>query len=44
MLGGAISVGVFYSFLIYKSLLSERFAHSINAAFAYFMRPADRAI
>jgi ATP-binding cassette subfamily B protein RaxB len=37
MLGGAISVGVFYSFLIYKSLLSERFAHSINAAFAYFM-------
>lgn len=37
MLGGAISVGVFYSFLIYKSLLSERFARSINAAFAYFM-------
>jgi ATP-binding cassette subfamily B protein RaxB len=30
-------VGVFYSFLIYKSLLSERFARSINAAFAYFM-------
>ena len=37
MLGGAISVGVFYSFLIYKSLLSERFARSINAAFQYFM-------
>ncbi|WCM18947.1 peptidase domain-containing ABC transporter [Paraburkholderia bryophila] len=37
MLGGAISVGVFYSFLIYKSLLSERFARSINAAFEYFM-------
>lgn len=37
MLGGAISVGVFYSFLIYKSLLSERFARSINTAFAYFM-------
>lgn len=37
MQGGAISVGVFYSFLIYKSLLSERFARSINAAFEYFM-------
>ncbi|CAD6550045.1 peptidase domain-containing ABC transporter [Paraburkholderia metrosideri] len=37
MLGGTISVGVFYSFLIYKSLLSERFARSINAAFQYFM-------
>ncbi|RDK04347.1 peptidase domain-containing ABC transporter [Paraburkholderia lacunae] len=37
MLGGAISVGVFYSFLIYKSLLSERFARSINATFEYFM-------
>jgi ATP-binding cassette, subfamily B, bacterial CvaB/MchF/RaxB len=37
MLGGVVSVGVFYSFLIYKSLLSERFAHAINAAFSYFM-------
>ncbi|CAG4905168.1 peptidase domain-containing ABC transporter [Paraburkholderia gardini] len=37
MLGGAISVGVFYSFLIYKSLLSERLAASINALFEYFM-------
>jgi ATP-binding cassette subfamily B protein RaxB len=37
MLGGGISVGVFYSFLIYKSLLSERLARSINAAFQYFM-------
>ncbi|MGF6603897.1 ATP-binding cassette subfamily B protein RaxB [Paraburkholderia sp. GAS448] len=37
MLRGAVSVGVFYSFLIYKSLLSERFARSINAAFEYFM-------
>ncbi|MDE1183575.1 peptidase domain-containing ABC transporter [Paraburkholderia sp.] len=37
MVGGVISVGVFYSFLIYKSLLSERFARSINAAFEYFM-------
>ncbi|SDQ76344.1 ATP-binding cassette, subfamily B, RaxB [Paraburkholderia fungorum] len=37
MLGGGISVGVFYSFLIYKSLLSERFARSINAGFQYFM-------
>ncbi len=37
MLGGAISVGVFYSFLIYKSLLSERFARAVNGAFDYFM-------
>jgi ATP-binding cassette subfamily B protein RaxB len=37
MLGGKISVGVFYSFLIYKSLLSERFSRAINAAFEYFM-------
>lgn len=37
MLGGAISVGVFYSFLIYKTVLSERLARSINAAFGYFM-------
>jgi ATP-binding cassette subfamily B protein RaxB len=37
MLTAEISVGVFYSFLIYKSLLSERLARSINAAFGYFM-------
>jgi len=37
MLGGQISVGVFYSFLIYKSLLSERFARAVNGAFEYFM-------
>jgi ATP-binding cassette subfamily B protein RaxB len=37
MLGGAVSAGVFYSFLIYKSLLSERFAHAINSGFAYLM-------
>jgi len=37
MLGGIISVGVFYSFLIYKSLLSERLSRSINTAFQYFM-------
>ncbi|MCC8394463.1 peptidase domain-containing ABC transporter [Paraburkholderia sp. MMS20-SJTR3] len=37
MLGGQISVGVFYSFLIYKALLSERLARSINAVFGYFM-------
>lgn len=37
MLGGKISVGVFYSFLIYKSLMSDRFARSINAMFQYFM-------
>ncbi|MFC0401033.1 peptidase domain-containing ABC transporter [Paraburkholderia rhizosphaerae] len=37
MLSGTVSVGVFYSFLIYKSLLSERFAHAINSCFAYLM-------
>nr|WP_284508326.1 MULTISPECIES: ATP-binding cassette domain-containing protein [unclassified Caballeronia] len=37
MLGGVVSVGVFYSFLIYKSLMSERFANAINAMFQYFM-------
>ncbi|WP_345815968.1 peptidase domain-containing ABC transporter [Paraburkholderia sp. PREW-6R] len=37
MLGGAVSVGVFYSFLIYKSLMSERLANAVNGAFAYFM-------
>lgn len=37
MLGGKLSVGVFYSFMIYKSLLSERFASAINSGFAYFM-------
>jgi ATP-binding cassette subfamily B protein RaxB len=37
MLGGVVSVGVFYSFLIYKSLMSERFARAINAVFGYFM-------
>jgi ATP-binding cassette subfamily B protein RaxB len=37
MLTGGISVGVFYSFLIYKSLMSERLASSINALFGYFM-------
>jgi ATP-binding cassette subfamily B protein RaxB len=37
MLAGTVSVGVFYSFLIYKSLMSERLAHAVNGAFAYFM-------
>lgn len=37
MLGGKVSVGVFYSFLIYKSLMSERLASAINAMFQYFM-------
>ncbi|WP_044042310.1 peptidase domain-containing ABC transporter [Caballeronia insecticola] len=37
MLGGKVSVGVFYSFLIYKSLMSERLASGINATFQYFM-------
>lgn len=37
MLSGTVSVGVFYSFLIYKSLMSDRFAHTVNGAFSYFM-------
>lgn len=37
MLGGKVSVGVFYSFMIYKSLFSTRFAQAINTAFSYFM-------
>ncbi len=37
MLKGELSVGVFYSFMIYKSLLSERLAYAINAAFSYLM-------
>jgi ATP-binding cassette, subfamily B, bacterial CvaB/MchF/RaxB len=37
MLGGQLSVGVFYSFMIYKTLFSERIASSINTGFAYFM-------
>ncbi|MEM5437737.1 peptidase domain-containing ABC transporter [Paraburkholderia diazotrophica] len=37
MLGGKVSVGVFYSFLIYKSLMSERFARTVNGVFSHFM-------
>lgn len=37
MLDGRISVGIFYSFMIYKSLASERLAQSINALFGRFM-------
>ncbi|MBP0594343.1 peptidase domain-containing ABC transporter [Paraburkholderia sp. LEh10] len=37
MLGGKISVGVFYSFLIYKSLMSERFASLVDGVFLHFM-------
>jgi ATP-binding cassette, subfamily B, bacterial CvaB/MchF/RaxB len=37
MQGGTVSVGVFYSFLIYRSLLSEHFARAINAGFTYLM-------
>jgi len=37
MLSGKVSVGVFYSFLIYKSLMSERFARTVNGLFAHFM-------
>ncbi|MFV3414537.1 peptidase domain-containing ABC transporter [Pseudomonas nitroreducens] len=37
MLDGKISVGVFYSFMIYKSLASERMAQAINALFGRFM-------
>ena len=44
MLAGTVSVGVFYSFLIYKSLMSERLAHAVNGVFSYFMLsvPATR--
>lgn len=37
MLDGKISVGVFYAFMIYKSLASERLAQAINALFARLM-------
>ncbi|MPW16603.1 ATP-binding cassette domain-containing protein [Paraburkholderia sp. CNPSo 3157] len=37
MLAGKVSVGVFYSFLIYKSLMSERFARTVNGVFSHFM-------
>ncbi|MFS2124984.1 peptidase domain-containing ABC transporter [Pseudomonas sp. Pseusp97] len=37
MLDGKVSVGVFYSFMIYKSLASERLAQAINALFGRFM-------
>ncbi|WP_322091885.1 peptidase domain-containing ABC transporter [Paraburkholderia bannensis] len=37
MLAGTVSVGAFYSFMIYKTLFSERIAQSINTGFAYFM-------
>jgi ATP-binding cassette, subfamily B, bacterial CvaB/MchF/RaxB len=37
MLAGKLSVGVFYSFMIYKTLLSDRFASAINTIFSYFM-------
>jgi ATP-binding cassette subfamily B protein RaxB len=37
MLKGSISIGVFYSFMIYKALASERLSRSINTIFAYFM-------
>ncbi|RQH07954.1 peptidase domain-containing ABC transporter [Paraburkholderia dinghuensis] len=37
MLAGQLSVGVFYSFMIYKTLLSDRFASAINTTFSYFM-------
>lgn len=37
MLDGKVSVGVFYSFMIYKSLASARLAQAINALFGRFM-------
>ncbi|WP_421023902.1 peptidase domain-containing ABC transporter [Paraburkholderia sp. A1RO-5L] len=37
MLGGVLSVGAFYSFMIYKALFSERIASTINTGFAYYM-------
>ncbi|MFV3306880.1 peptidase domain-containing ABC transporter [Pseudomonas sp. NY15181] len=44
LLDGKVSVGVFYSFMIYKSLASERLAQAINALFGRFMLsvPAQR--
>jgi len=44
MLKGSISVGVFYSFMIYKTLATDRLARSVNALIAYFMLevPATR--
>ncbi|WP_322029329.1 peptidase domain-containing ABC transporter [Paraburkholderia sp. J76] len=44
MLVGTLSVGAFYSFMIYKSLFSARIATVINAGFSYFMLsvPVDR--
>ena len=37
MLKGIISVGVFYSFMIYRALVSERLSQAINAGFSWFM-------
>ncbi|MGV2293395.1 peptidase domain-containing ABC transporter [Trinickia sp. YCB016] len=37
MLKGTLSIGTFYSFSIYKTLMSERFSRSINATFAGLM-------
>jgi ATP-binding cassette subfamily B protein RaxB len=37
MLEGKISVGVFYSFLLYKALFSSHLAEAINAVFQFFM-------
>lgn len=37
MLGGMLSVGAFYAFMIYQALFSERIASTINICFAYCM-------
>lgn len=37
MIEGKISVGVFYSFLLYKTLFSSHLATAINTVFQYFM-------
>ena len=37
MLKGSISVGVFYSFMIYKTLATDRLARTVNALIAYYM-------
>ena len=37
MLKGSISVGVFYSLMIYKTLATDRLARTVNALIAYFM-------
>ncbi|MFC4528741.1 ATP-binding cassette domain-containing protein [Dyella halodurans] len=43
LLRGSLSVGVFYAFMIYRSLASARLARSVNAGFAHLMLDAPAA-